>query len=148
MKKTTKKITPAILFITGFLFMSFYGCRKTNDNVGTVGYIVDYGMCDQCRVIPNENGDSASACLYYIITEDLKDTFAAFNLPDNPLRLPVEFFNNWPNNGSLYRYTYKIQFEYEEDFPKPCTDMGPSRFPYYFLSKSQYIKITSAKFLK
>jgi len=65
---------------------------------------------------------------YYIISEDLQDTLATYNLPENMRKFPREFFANKEN----YRYTYKLVLEYQSTVSNSVVvpAMYPVTFPY------------------
>lgn len=84
-----------------------------------VGYIVDYYQC------------TGGFKGYYIISENLKDTLIAYNLPD-VYKDSLEFYDK-EKPGYSYRYEYKIEFVYtiagEEDIPA-CLALYYIRYPY------------------
>jgi hypothetical protein len=91
---------------------SDYGLKDT-------GYIVDSYSCT----------DGLKG--YYIISENLKDTLIAYNLPD-VYEVPSVFYDIERPEYS-YRYEYKIEFVYtiakEEDIPV-CLALYPVKYPY------------------
>ena len=103
-----------------------------------IGYIMDYVNCN--GLISNENNDSARARGYNIISENLRDTFEAYYFPNNISMFPVDFFINIPN----YRYSYKIEFEFEDiDFPLLiCHGYFIFKYP-----NSRRIRVISANFI-
>jgi hypothetical protein len=112
MKKPILQSSSLLLLLTLLVFTFMAAeCKKpkTVENIKT-GYIMEYeSWCGNLRY--NEDGDSAYAAAYFIVSEDLQDTFETYNLSDYISRFPLDFFHN-PEN---YRYSYKIKFEYEEE---------------------------------
>jgi hypothetical protein len=127
-----------VLPILAAVMLTAFKCggenNPVNSNINATGYITNYVICN--GIVHNENNDSAQAVGYYIISENLQDTFVTANLSDNLNKFPIDFFRNTDN----YRYSYKINFEYEYgDTAIVCTAMYPDIFPY-----AKGIKIISA----
>jgi hypothetical protein len=84
------------------------------------GYIVGYETCGL------EIGDGKGiAKAYMVITEDLKDTLAVYNLPQDIYVFPENLFSDAKSKGLInasfrtnnndakqYRYAFKIRFDY------------------------------------
>jgi hypothetical protein len=106
--------------------------HRVTGNVKT-GYIMDYVQCT--HLVYNSNNDSAQAIGYNIISENLQDTFETYNLSDYISKFPVDFFHN----TGIYRYSYKIEFEYENTNDAiVCPTTYLWRYPH-----SKKIRITS-----
>ncbi|MDR0567436.1 MAG: hypothetical protein LBG47_10470 [Prevotellaceae bacterium] len=92
---------------------------NNDDEFKDVGYIVDSYSCT----------DGLKG--YYIISENLKDTLIAYNLPD-VYKHPLVFYDMESPEYS-YRYEYKIEFVYtiaeKEDIPI-CLALYHIRYPY------------------
>jgi len=89
------------------------------------GYIVGYEICD----LKIENG-LGRAQAYIVISENLKDTLAVFNLPADIYDFPAEIFTEnrlWMLNAAFpeqYRYSFKILLEYTKSSEKEIYNLG------------------------
>ena len=121
------------------LFFTIVGCdskMNTSDNISTKGYIIGYDVCSGVH-IENDEGKAGG---YLFVSENLKDTLAAYNLPDNLFTFPAAImpknifgFNLFPQE---YRFTYKIQMTYrlmtkeeQQEASKPCITLYLLKYP-------------------
>jgi len=129
----------ALLFIISSFFI-IVGCdpllisKKGGDNQSQsmICYIIGYDVCSGVNI---EN-ETAKAGGYLLVSENLIDTLATYNLPDNLYTFPSEImpknvfgFNLFPQ---VYRSTYKVQMTYismteeeQRNISKPCVTLYP-----------------------
>jgi len=106
------------------------------NNISTKGYIVGYDASSGVD-ISNNVGKAGG---YLFVSENLKDTLAAYNVPDNLFTFPAAImptnwcgFNVFPQE---YRFTYKVQMTYrlmtkeeQREVIKPCISLYPAFGP-------------------
>jgi hypothetical protein len=94
------------------------------ESEGSVGYVVGYETC-------GFSIDDRTAAGYIIITEDLQDTLAVYNLPEI-FEFPLEAFPiTTPSTGIIneafpeqFRYAFKMRFSYTLSSEDEVRDLG------------------------
>ena len=130
-----------ILFLCGIIIFSAFSCDEENDEPvnddnpikSAEGYIVGFDPCS----------DIAG---FVIITTDLKDTLATYNLSDSLYQFPDSYF---ANTGGVFpdsaRFEFKIDFTYrfakeEEVIYYACPANIVVIFGWYICNKQIIIK--------
>jgi hypothetical protein len=112
-------------------------------DAGGVFYIVGYNVCG-LRV----DGETAKAYIHVLISEDLSDTLATNNLPDNLFTFSSDIMHHIYNiNGFLlfpqeYRFTYKVKMTYRlmtEDDTLHICGYPATYHPLYFFEPTYII---------
>ena len=123
------------------LFFTIVSCNSqmnpsdnSENNVSTKSYyIIGYDVSSGVN-IENNTGKAGG---YLFVSENLKVTLGAYNVPDNLFTFPAAImptnwcgFNFFPQE---YRFTYKVQMTYrlmtkeeQQEVLKPCIDFYPA----------------------
>ena len=126
-KSLNKTATLIIALAIMFTFNSCNDsiCNMPQENTGSIHYIIGY--CTGCGYAVDTSNGIGKANIYLAVSEDLKDTLAIPDLPDNLFNFPSKIlYPAWINGFNLfpeeYRFTYKVKMNYEvvEDYYILC----------------------------
>ena len=138
LKRNIMKKKYQIMSISLVILFVFAACDKPTPNEKFYylsGYNPYFGY--------TEHGDDyAHSSGYYIISNDLKDTFLTFNLPNHLFSIPTEAFQTGEDCGYSFSQKYRFAFSFEMNYEMtPEDECRNIRYPANIYLYPKYISI-------